>query len=52
MLSKRRAILAHRSQTSGFIADDPTGFQLAPEMIDHFTGPHEIFVTMASGTGR
>ncbi|MBX9930011.1 MAG: PIG-L family deacetylase [Methylobacterium sp.] len=50
--AKRRAILAHRSQTSGFIADDPTGFRLAPEMIDRFVGSDEIFVTMASGTSR
>lgn len=44
--AKRRAILAHRSQTSDLIADDPTGFRLAPEMIEHFTGRFEIFIAM------
>ncbi|WP_375409428.1 PIG-L deacetylase family protein [uncultured Methylobacterium sp.] len=44
--AKRRAILAHRSQTSDLIADDPTGFRLAPEMIGHFTGRYEIFIAL------
>jgi LmbE family N-acetylglucosaminyl deacetylase len=49
--AKRRAILAHRSQTSDLIADDPTGFRLAPEMIGRFTGPFEIFVAMTPERG-
>ncbi|KQP52711.1 GlcNAc-PI de-N-acetylase [Methylobacterium sp. Leaf399] len=45
--AKRRAILAHRSQTSDLIADDPSGFRLAPEMIDRFCGPFEIFILLS-----
>lgn len=41
---KRRAIDAHRSQTTGLIDDDPTGFTLAPEVLARFAGSHEIFV--------
>lgn len=44
--AKRRAVEAHRSQTTDLIADDPTGFRLAPEMIERFLGPHEIFVAI------
>lgn len=42
--SKRSAIEAHRSQTSGLIDDDPTGFRLAPEILARFAGSHEIFL--------
>ena len=44
--AKATAIAAHRSQTTDLIADDPTGFRLAPEMIARFLGPYEIFVAM------
>lgn len=41
---KRRAILAHRSQTTDLIADDPTGFRLGGDMIDRLCGPFERFI--------
>jgi LmbE family N-acetylglucosaminyl deacetylase len=41
---KRRAVMAHRSQTTDLIGDDPTGFRLAPEMIDRLCGPFERFI--------
>ena len=41
---KRRAIAAHRSQTTQLIDDDPEGFTLDPEMIRHFTQPYEYFL--------
>lgn len=41
---KRQAVLAHRSQCSDLIADDPQGFRLAGEMIDRLCGPFELFV--------
>lgn len=42
--TKRRAVMAHRSQTTDLIADDPTGFRLAGEMIDRLCGPFERFI--------
>ena len=42
--TKRRAVMAHRSQTTDLIADDPTGFRLAPDMIDRLCGPYEFFI--------
>ncbi len=44
--AKAKAVAAHRSQTTDLIADDPTGFRLAPEMLAHFEGPYEIFLRM------
>ncbi|KQT96125.1 GlcNAc-PI de-N-acetylase [Methylobacterium sp. Leaf469] len=44
--AKARAVAAHRSQTTDLIADDPTGFRLAPDMLTNFAGPHEIFLRM------
>ncbi|KQP10295.1 GlcNAc-PI de-N-acetylase [Methylobacterium sp. Leaf99] len=44
--AKAKAVAAHRSQTTDLIHDDPTGFRLAPEMLAHFQGPHEIFLRM------
>ena len=41
---KTAAIAAHRSQTTDLIDDDPTGFRLAPSMIEHFLRPFEIFL--------
>lgn len=41
---KRRAIAAHVSQTTPLIDDDPEGFTLSPEMINHFTQPYEYFL--------
>jgi LmbE family N-acetylglucosaminyl deacetylase len=41
---KQQAIAAYRSQTTGLIADDPTGFRLTPEMLANFTHPWEIYL--------
>jgi len=41
---KRAAIRAHRSQTTGLIDDDPTGFRLAPETLALFDRPWEVFL--------
>ncbi len=40
-VEKRRAILAHASQTSDLIADDPSAFRATPEMIETWTQPIE-----------
>lgn len=42
--TKRRAILAHRSQTTDLIDDDPEGFRLAPTVLARFDRPFEIFL--------
>ncbi len=41
---KHRAVLAHRSQTSDLIADDPGGFRLPEAMIARLCGPFEGFI--------
>jgi LmbE family N-acetylglucosaminyl deacetylase len=41
---KRAAILAHRTQYGGLITDDPTGFQLPPELLSVFDTPFETFL--------
>ena len=40
---KRQAIGAYRSQTMDLIDDEPTGFQLTPEMLSFFDRPWELF---------
>ena len=40
---KRRAIAAHRSQTSALIDDDPGGFLLSQVDLAHFDLPYEFF---------
>ena len=40
---KKRAIEAHRSQTTRLIADDPSGFCLSEEDLARFTRPYEAF---------
>jgi LmbE family N-acetylglucosaminyl deacetylase len=40
---KRRAIAAHRSQTSDFIDDDPTGFRFTQSGLAPFDLPYEFF---------
>lgn len=40
---KRKAIASYRSQTTNLIDDDPSGFQLSPEMLDNFLHPWEIY---------
>ena len=42
--TRRRAVLCHRSQTSGLIADDPSGFRLSAEQLATFDQPYETFV--------
>jgi LmbE family N-acetylglucosaminyl deacetylase len=41
---KRRAIAAHRSQTTPLIDDDPQGHHLPPDMLKRFYRPFEIFL--------
>lgn len=41
---KRRAILAHRSQVTRLIDDDPQGCLLSPEMLARFALPWEVFL--------
>lgn len=43
---KRTAILAHASQVSGLIGDDPDGFTLPPEMIADCLVRDELFLEM------
>jgi LmbE family N-acetylglucosaminyl deacetylase len=42
--AKRRAIAAHRSQTTPLIDDDPHGHHLPAEMLKRFDRPFEIFL--------
>lgn len=44
MPAKRRAIAAHRSQTTALIDDDPSGFRLTPADLARFDGPSETFL--------
>jgi LmbE family N-acetylglucosaminyl deacetylase len=44
MEKKRRAIAAHRSQTTALIDDDPGGFLFRKIDLDHFDGPYEFFL--------
>ncbi|MDT0631491.1 PIG-L deacetylase family protein [Rubrivirga sp. S365] len=41
---KRRAVAAHRSQTTHLIDDDPNGFVLRPDVLAHFERPWELFL--------
>lgn len=41
---KAKAIAAHRSQMTDLIADDPEGFRLAPEVLELFHRPWELFL--------
>lgn len=40
---KRRAIMAHRSQTTALVADDPTAFRLSNAMLANFHRPTELY---------
>jgi LmbE family N-acetylglucosaminyl deacetylase len=44
LAKKRRAIAAHRSQTSDLIDDDPAGFRFAQIDLAHFNLPYEFFL--------
>jgi len=39
---KRRALLAHATQTTGLIDDDPDGFRIDEALLARWTGPSEI----------
>ena len=41
---KRRAVAAHRSQTTRLIADDPDGFVLEPHVLAHFDRSWELYL--------
>ena len=41
---KKECIYAHRSQTTQLIDDDPQGFFLSPQVIDHFIQKKEYFM--------
>ncbi len=41
---KRRAVAAHRSQTTPLIADDPEGFILVPAVLNVMLRPFELFL--------
>ena len=41
---KRAAILAHQSQTTGLIDDDPTGYCLTESVLAHFFRPWELLI--------
>lgn len=41
---KRRAIAAHRSQTTDLIDDDPTGFRFTSETLARFDNPTETYL--------
>jgi len=42
-VAKRRALFAHRSQTSDLIDDDPGGFRITEELANRWLGPREHF---------
>ena len=44
MERKRRAIAAHRSQTTSLIDDDPGGFLFSQIDLAHFDLPYEFFL--------
>ena len=41
---KRRALDQHRTQMGGWVADDPSGFVMPPEMQRHFVEAPELFL--------
>lgn len=43
LAAKQNALLAHQSQITDLIDDDPEGFRLSPEVIAHFNRTREIF---------
>lgn len=46
---KLAAIDAYRSQTTGLIEDDPTGFRLKPGTLAHFRQGFEVFIEVCGG---
>jgi LmbE family N-acetylglucosaminyl deacetylase len=49
---KRRAIAAHRSQTTALIDDDPNGFRLGEKDLARFRHPYEFFFESAEWPDR
>jgi LmbE family N-acetylglucosaminyl deacetylase len=47
---KRAAILAHRSQTSDLIDDDPTGFRISGELLERWLSRAERFWRISPAT--
>jgi LmbE family N-acetylglucosaminyl deacetylase len=47
LFRKRRAIAAHRSQTTDLIKDDPRGFRLTPSDLARFNRPYETYFESA-----
>lgn len=45
---KRAAVMAHRSQTTPLIDDDPEGFVLTPAMLEVLLRPFEVFLEDAT----
>ena len=43
---KRQAALAHRSQTTNLIDDDPSGFRLTLEMLNNLIQPYETYLEL------
>lgn len=43
------AITSHRSQTTDLIDDDPSGFRLEPDMLEHFRRPWELYLEPVDG---
>ncbi len=41
---KRQAAMAHQSQTTDLIQDDPTGFRLTPDMLNNLIQPWETYL--------
>jgi len=41
---KRQAVMAHRSQTTNLINDDPNGFRLTAEMLNNLISPYETYL--------
>lgn len=44
MVTKRRAIVAHASQYTDLIRDDPDGFRLPADLLTVFEAPYEVFL--------
>lgn len=44
LAAKRRALACHRSQMSGLIDDDPSGFVMPPALQEHFLSHPEIYI--------
>ncbi|NJO09963.1 MAG: hypothetical protein HC873_10225 [Leptolyngbyaceae cyanobacterium SL_1_1] len=42
--TKRAAVMAHQSQTTALIEDDPNGFRLTPAMLTNLIQPWEIYL--------